>query len=64
MQQESAMSEANRPDPAAEGRLAASSGGVTTSNPYPIDTEEHARWLEGYNDAVDAADDAVESDFA
>ena len=58
------MSEANSPDPKVEGRLAATSGGVTPSNPYPADTEEHARWLEGYSDAIDAADDAVASDFA
>ncbi len=58
------MSGPNPSDPTAEGRLAASNGGVTTSNPYPKDTEEHAKWLEGYEDALDAEDDGMASDFA
>ncbi len=58
------MSEPDRPDPTAEGRLAASSGGATESNPYPKDTEEHSKWLEGYEDAIDAEDDGMASDFA
>ncbi len=58
------MSGPDRPDPTAEGRLAASSGGATESNPYPKDTEEHSEWLEGYEDAIDAEDDGMASDFA
>lgn len=48
----------------AEGKLAASNRGVTMSNPYPNDTEEHAKWLTGYQDALDAEDDGMASDFA
>ncbi len=58
------MSDPKRPDPMAEGKLAASKRGVTTSNPYPSGTEEHAKWLEGYEDALDAEDDGMTSDFA
>ncbi len=58
------MSDPTVPDPTAEGRLAASNRGVTTSNPYPHDTEEHAKWLEGYEDALNAEDDGMPSDFA
>ncbi len=32
------MSDPKRPDPMAEGKLAASNRGVTMSNPYPNDT--------------------------
>lgn len=58
------MSGTERPDPAAEGRQAATSGGATASKPYPKYTEEHAKWLEGYEDAIDAEDDGMASDFA
>jgi hypothetical protein len=58
------MSDPKRPDPMAEGKLAASNRGVTMSNPYPNDTEEHAKWLTGYQDALDAEDDGMASDFA
>jgi len=58
------MSEPKQPDPVAEGRLAASSQGTTTSNPYPKDTEEHAKWLEGYEDTLEAEDDGMGSDLA
>ena len=60
------MSGSKLPDPLAEGELAAASGGVTTSNPYPAGTEEHAKWLEGYEAAVEAdlREDGVASDFA
>ena len=60
------MSGSKRPNPLAEGELAGASGGVTMSNPYPAGTEEHAKWLEGYESAVeaDAKQDGVASDFA
>lgn len=58
------MSGTERPDPMAEGKLAASNHGETMSNPYPADTEEHARWLAGYQDTLDAEDDGMASDFA
>ncbi len=58
------MSGSDRPDPIAEGKLAATTRGATTSNPYPKDTEEHAKWLEGYEDALDAEDDGMPSDLA
>ena len=58
------MSEQNSPDPIAEGKLAATSGGVTASNPYPQGTQEHAQWLDGYQDALDTEDDGLPSDFA
>jgi hypothetical protein len=58
------MSEPKHPDPVAEGRLAASSLGATISNPYPKGTEEHAKWLEGYEGALDAEDDGMGSDLA
>jgi len=58
------MSGSNLPDPRAEGKLAASNQGATTSNPYPKDAEEHAKWLEGYEDALDTEDDGMASDFA
>ena len=58
------MSEPKHPDPFAEGRLAAASQGMTISNPYPKDTDEHAKWLEGYEDALDAEDDGLGSDLA
>ncbi len=48
----------------AEGKLAASNRGATTSNPYPKDTAEHAKWLEGYEDTLDAEDDGLGSDLA
>ncbi len=52
------------PDPVAEGRLAASTRGPTISNPYPKGTEAHDKWLEGYEDALDAEDDGMASDIA
>lgn len=58
------MSGTRHPDPMTEGRLAAANAGVTTSNPYPQDTAEHAQWLEGYEDALDTEDDGMPSDFA
>ena len=58
------MSDPKRPDPTTEGKLAASNRGETVSNPYPKDTEEHAQWLAGYQDALDAEDDGMASDFA
>ncbi len=51
-------------DPKAEGRRAAADKGETTSNPYPKGTEEHAKWLEGYESALAAEDDDLPSDFA
>ena len=51
-------------DPKAEGRRAAADQGETTSNPYPKGTEDHAKWLEGYEDALDAEDDGMASDIA
>ena len=51
-------------DPKAEGRRAAADQGGTTSNPYPKGTEEHAKWLEGYESALAAEDDDLPSDFA
>ena len=51
-------------DPKAEGRRAAADHGETTSNPYPKGTEEHAKWLEGYESALAAEDDDLPSDFA
>jgi len=61
---EQASPKPDRPGPMAEGKLAATNGGATASNPYPKDTEEHAKWLEGYQDALDAEDDGMASDFA
>ncbi len=58
------MSGSTRPDPVAEGRRAAVNDGTTSSNPYPKGTEEHAKWLEGYEDALVAEDDGMASDFA
>jgi len=52
------------PDAMAEGRLAASGHGLTASNPYPKGTDEHAQWLEGYEDALEAEDDGIGSDLA
>lgn len=52
------------PDPLAEGRQAAASHGTTISNPYPAGTDAHAKWLEGYEDALDAEDDGMPSDIA
>ena len=57
------MSDPKSPDPLAEGRLAASST-VTVSNPYPAGSPEHALWLQGYEDAVEAEDDGLPSDMA
>lgn len=56
------MSGPDQADPAAEGRRAAASQGETLSNPYPKGTEEHAKWLEGYESALDAEDDGMPSD--
>ncbi len=58
------MSDPVCPDPAAEGRLAATTRGVTISNPYPKGTQEHVKWLEGYDDALEAQDDGMPSDIA
>jgi hypothetical protein len=58
------MSGPDRADPMAEGRRAAASQGETMSNPYPKGTEEHAKWLEGYESALVAEDDGTPSDFA
>lgn len=58
------MSGPDRADPAAEGRRAAANQGETMSNPYPKGTEEHAKWLEGYENALDAEDDGLPSDLA
>ena len=58
------MSDPKHPDPVAEGSLAASTRGVTISNPYPKGTPEHVKWLEGYEDALDAEDDGMASDIA
>lgn len=58
------MSGSDHADPAAEGRRAAANTGETMSNPYPEGTEEHAKWLEGYESALDAEDDGMPSDFA
>ena len=57
------MSGPSTPDPRTEGEKAAT-GGATASNPYPAGTEDHARWLEGYESAVDADEDEAPSDFA
>ena len=57
------MSGANGSGPYAEGRRAAASQGETVSNPYPQGTEEHAKWLEGYESALDA-EEGLPSDFA
>ena len=51
-------------DPIAEGRRAAASQGETLSNPYPKGTDEHAKWLEGYESALAAEDDGMPSDPA
>ena len=58
------MDRPNFLDPVSEGKLAASNVGITTSNPYPPDTDEHVKWLEGYQDALDTEDDGMPSDFA
>ena len=60
------MSEPKSPDPLAEGEQAASSTGPTVSNPYPPGTEEHAKWLKGYESGVEAdiEEDGPASDFA
>lgn len=58
------MSGADRSDPMAEGRHAAASQGETISNPYPKGTEEHAKWLEGYESVLDAESDGLPSDLA
>ena len=58
------MSDPKHPDPTAEGSLAASTRGPTISNPYPKGTEAHDKWLEGYEDALDAEDDGMASDIA
>lgn len=58
------MSGSNGADPTAEGRRAAATKGETVSNPYPKGTEEHARWLEGYESALAAEEDDLPSDFA
>lgn len=58
------MSGPDRADPAAEGRRAAASQREAVSNPYPKGTDEHAKWLEGYEDAVEAEDDGMPSDLA
>ncbi len=62
--QEAAMSGSNEADPTAEGRRAAATNGETVSNPYPKGTEEHAKWLEGYESAVTAEEDGLPSDLA
>ena len=38
-----------------EGRAAALGGEPETANPYPQNTEAHARWLVGYNQALCSA---------
>lgn len=58
------MSGSNGADPMAEGRRAAAATGETISNPYPKGTEEHAKWLEGYESAVVAEEDGLPSDLA
>ena len=58
------MSGSNEADPVAEGRRAAATKGETISNPYPKGTEEHAKWLEGYENALAAEEDDLPSDFA
>ncbi len=58
------MSEANGAGPVAEGRRAAATKGETISNPYPKGTEEHDKWLEGYESALAAEEDDLPSDFA
>lgn len=58
------MSGPDRADPTAEGRHAAANTAGTTSNPYPQGTDEHAKWLEGYEGALAAEDDGMPSDFA
>ena len=58
------MSGSNGADPAAEGRRAAATKGETVSNPYPKGTEEHAKWLEGYENGLAAEEDDLPSDFA
>ena len=58
------MSGPGTPDPRAEGEQAATGGGATASNPYPVGTQEHAEWLEGYESAVDADEDEMPADFA
>ena len=58
------MSGSDHSDPAAEGRRAAADKGETKSNPYPKGTEEHAKWLEGYENALAAEEDDLPSDFA
>ena len=58
------MSGPGTPDPRAEGERAASGGGATESNPYPAGTEEHAKWREGYEGAVDADEGEAPADFA
>jgi hypothetical protein len=63
MPREQVLSRPNLPDPTAKGKLAASNSKVTTSNPYPTGTKEHAKWLDGYKDALDT-EDGMASDFA
>lgn len=58
------MSESNGSDPVAEGRRAAANTGETMSNPYPKGTEEHAKWLEGYENGLASEEDDLPSDFA
>ncbi len=58
------MSGPDRADPVAEGMRAAATKEETVSNPYPKGTEEHAKWLEGYESALAAEEDDLPSDFA
>ncbi len=58
------MSESNGADPVAEGRRAAATTGETVSNPYPKGTEEHGKWLEGYENGLAAEEGDLPSDFA
>lgn len=58
------MSGSNGTDPVVEGKRAAATKGETVSNPYPKGTEEHAKWLEGYENGLTAEEDDLPSDFA
>jgi len=64
MRQEQTMSETNVLTPFDKGKIAVSAGEQKTANPYPSGTEEHDKWIEGY-DFIIVGDDLGESlDFA
>jgi hypothetical protein len=53
---------AGKPTPLEEGELAALQGELASTNPYPIGSEEHAEWEEGYRRGKDADEEAEPKD--